>query len=62
MTNEFEVPGGDTAQLDLEEIISHPTGHGWLLVETAGDVVVRPRWHFRGEMEGVWASERTART
>lgn len=61
-THEFEIPGGEEKHLALEEFVSHRTGHGWLLVETAEGIVVRPRWHFLGDVEGVWASERVART
>lgn len=61
-TDEFELPGGGTKQLDPEEFGSHRTGHGWLLVETAEGIVVRPRWHFLDGVDGIWASERIART
>jgi len=61
-TSELEVHGGDTIQLALDEFISHRTGHGWLLVKTVDGVVVRPHWHYRGDVGGLWTSQRTART
>ena len=61
-TNEFEIPGDDVKQLDFKEFEPKRSGQGWLLVEAAEEIVVRPRWRFLGGLEGVWASERIART
>jgi glycerophosphoryl diester phosphodiesterase len=61
-TDEFEISGDDVKQLDFKEFAPNRSGQGWLLIEAAEEVVVRPRWRFLGGLEGVWASERIART
>jgi glycerophosphoryl diester phosphodiesterase len=61
-TEEFEIPGDDVKQLDLEGHVSRRRGQGWLLIEAADGIVIRPHWRFLDSSEGVWTSERTART
>jgi len=61
-TNELEIPGDDVKQLDFKEFEPNRSGQGWLLVEVPEEIMVRPRWRFLGSLEGVWASERIART
>jgi glycerophosphoryl diester phosphodiesterase len=61
-TDEFEIPGDDEKQLDLMGFVSSGSGQGWLLIEAADGIVIRPRWRFLDSSEGVWASERIART
>jgi len=61
-TDEFEIPGEDDKQLDLKRFVSSASGQGWLLIEATEDIVVRPRWRFLESSEGVWTSERIART
>jgi len=61
-TDEFEIPGDDDKQLDIERFVSSASGQGWLLIEAAEEIVVRPRWRFLDSSEGVWTSERMART
>ncbi len=61
-TDEIEIPGDGTKQLDIKDLVFDGSGQGWLLVEAADEIVVHPRWRFLGRSEGLWASERTART
>ena len=61
-TDEFEIPGDDERQLDLEGYVPDGSGQGWLRIEATDEIVVRPRWLFLDGSEGVWTSERTART
>ena len=61
-TNEFEIPGDDVKQLEFKEFEPNRSGQGWLLVEAAAEIVVRPRWRFLDSSEGEWTSERFART
>jgi len=61
-TDEFEIPGNDVKQLDLEGRLSKRSGQGWLLIEAADGIVVRSRWRFLDSSEGAWKSERVART
>jgi glycerophosphoryl diester phosphodiesterase len=59
-TNEFQILGNGTQRVNLEELVSPRMGHGWLQIEAADEITVRPRWYFLGGVEGVWASERVA--
>jgi glycerophosphoryl diester phosphodiesterase len=59
-TDEFEILGNDTHQVILEKLVSPRKGHGWLRIEAADKITVRPRWYFLGGLEGAWASERVA--
>jgi hypothetical protein len=61
-TDEIEIPGDDEKLLDLEGFVSNGSGQGWLLIEADDEIVVRPRWRFLDSSEGVWTSERIART
>ena len=61
-TDEFEIPGDDEKLLDLEEYVPDGNGQGWLRIEATDKIVVRPRWRFLDSSEGVWTSERIART
>lgn len=61
-TDEVEVAGGDTRQLNLDKFVSNLTGHGWLRVERAEGIAVRFRWRLLGGSEGVWSLESTARS
>jgi len=61
-TDELEIPGDDVKQLDFKGFVSNRSGQGWLLIEAADEIVVRSRWRFLDSSEGVWTSERIART
>ncbi len=61
-TDEFEIPGDDEKRLDLERYVPNGSGQGWLLIDAADKIVVRPRWRFLDSSEGVWTAERVART
>ncbi len=60
-TDEFEIPGDGAKQLDFKGFVSNGSGQGWLLIEAADEIVVRPRWLFLDSSEGEWTSERIAR-
>ena len=61
-TDQFEIPGDDEKQLDLKGYVSNGSGHGWLLIEAGDEIMVCPRWRFLDSSEGIWTSERIART
>ena len=60
--HEVEIPGDDEKLLDLEGYVPDGSGQGWLRIEATDTIVVRPRWRFLDSSEGVWTSERIART
>jgi len=60
--HEFEVRGDDEVRLNLEELTPIKSGQGWLLIDAADGIVVRPRWRYLENSDGVWTAERVART
>ncbi len=60
--HELEIPGDDEKLMDLEGYVPDRSGQGWLRIEATDMIVVRPRWRFLDSSEGVWTSERIART
>jgi len=60
--HEFEVRGDDEVRLNLEELTPNKSGQGWLLIDAADGIVVRPRWRYLKNSDGVWTAERVART
>ncbi len=60
--HELEIPGDDEKLLDLGGYVPEGSGQGWLRIEATDSIVVRPRWRFLDSSEGVWTSERIART
>jgi hypothetical protein len=60
--HELEIPGDDEKLLDLEGYVPDGSGQGWLLIDAADKIAVRPRWRFLDSSEGEWTSEQIART
>jgi glycerophosphoryl diester phosphodiesterase len=60
--HEFEVRGDDEVRLNLEELTPIKSGQGWLLIDAADGIVVRLRWRYLENSDGVWTAERVART
>jgi len=62
VVHELEILGDDEKLLDLEGYVPNGSGQGWLRIEATDTIVVHPRWRFLDSSEGVWTSERIART
>jgi hypothetical protein len=62
VVRELEIPGDDETRLNLEEFAPDRSGQGWILIDGADEIVVRPRWRYLESSDGVWTAARVATT